>query len=185
MTLSKREKVLLTGLVLIGLYFGYYMYLVQPMLTKQASLLTQRQELQGRVDFLEGWETKRPQLEKEIADLDAERANLESMALTEALVIIENTARDTGVKIRDISLKDVYTPTGGAFAANFSGSYRSIRSFVAILEATATTFDVGSLRISGQGAELQATITATMLSGRIPPAQTLPGTPYSSPFGVR
>ena len=119
MTLSKREKVLLTGLVLIGLYFGYYMYLVQPMLTKQASLLTQRQELQGRVDFLEGWETKRPQLEKEIADLDAERANLESMALTEALVIIENTARDTGVKIRDISLKDVYTPTGGAFAANF------------------------------------------------------------------
>jgi len=189
LNISPREKRLLLGLLVAVLLFGYYLFILEPLLSWQASLVAAIAGKQLEVSRLEPLEADAPRVRQEITALQSDLAALQDLArplaLPDVLVTLERLALSRQVALESLSLQGVLPETGGPLALRFSADYASFNSFLLDLERLDHTFAISSLRLASTGVRVDVDLAFSIYSGLIPPRADIVVPWRVSPFNLR
>lgn len=189
LNISPREKRLLVGLLAVVLLFGYYLFVLEPLLTRQATLSAAVTSKQGEVDRLLPLEAQAPAIREEVAALKSDLTALQDLArplpLPDVLLTLERLADTWQFELASLGLQGIVPETGGAVALRFETQYASFTGFLLDLERLGHTFALTSLRLSSTGVVVNVDLAFSIYSGLIPPREDIVVPWRVSPFNLR
>jgi len=189
MNISPREKRLLVGLLVVVLLFGYYLFVLEPLLTRQGTISAAVASKQAEVDRLLPLEAQAPALRQEIVALQSDLAALQDLArplpLPDVLLTLERLAETWQFELASLGLQGIVPETGGAVSLRFATPYASFTGFLLDLERLGHTFALTSLGLSSTGEAVNVDLAFSIYSGLIPPRADLVVPWRVSPFNPR
>ncbi|MBS3939166.1 MAG: type II secretion system protein M [Peptococcaceae bacterium] len=184
--LAIREKALLTILLVFLLILGYYIYVLQPLLARQAALTASIASLELEVARLEPLEKQETALRQEIASLIAEELLLatteEPMNLPQLLVFLEGVAKARLVGLDTIGLQNINPVDGGLVTLTARGTYPFLWSFLQALEGQPETLSLEQVIFNADGEAVSADLTFRLVGAVIPEQPGLSVPVRLSPF---
>jgi len=187
--ISPREKRLLAGLLTFVLFLSYYLFVLEPLLARQARLQTSIADKRIEVQRLQPLEAQAPQLRQEITALESDLAALQDLGrplhLPDVLVTLERLAETWQVELEALGLQGVVPETGGALNLRFSTQYASFSGFLLDLERLDHSFLLSSLRLASTGVAVDVDLAFSIFSGVIPPRDDILVPWRVSPFNTR
>jgi len=189
LNISPREKRLLGGLLVVVLLFGYYLFVLEPLLARQATISAAVASKQGEIDRLLPLEAQAPALREEVVALKSDLTTLQDLArplpLPDVLLTLERLADTWQFELASLGLQGIVPETGGPLSLRFASPYASFSGFLLDLERLGHTFALTSLRLSSTGEVVDVDLAFSIYSGLIPPREDIVVPWRTTPFNRR